>query len=682
MDEYYRVPTLILLTLLVAVFVALYWRSRTKRSLLWMIGWTMAVIRLAFQLSPHGHSGWERAISNAALEMTALMFLGSLSPLEFGRRIRVQFVTVFAVLLVTFAMLVALHPLPGIFLRVVNVVLAVAAVAVAVAWSTRKNLLPVWFTVLFALTAGGACIYFTWIGEYEYVLGLAHSGNCIIAALLVLATYRRFSPGVVFTAFGLLIWSTPTLLDGLNWSDPAMMTFALRLINLMKVITAVGMIVLVLEDELTLNHASRIREQRAREEMARYSQLYLSGAPHRDFGIPYDQICGEIASASRFAQAAILVRGVERTFRIAGQAEMDAELLNALEAVGQQMTPRKLQLLSESKNLLADLGNTALAGLRASGAKPDGERKQISHSLAHVIPIRARSEGLLGLVILGGLKEPAQRLLAEDLLPLEILVTRLAAACENGLLLRQVSQSEKLAGLGQLAGGLAHELNNPLTVVLGYAELIEDSVTDEIIRRNAGVIRRESQRMKQIIESLARFWRPSSSELALVAVDEMLMDIGRLRRQEFERAGIQVEMTMARDLPRIMANGDQMRQVFLQILNNAMAALGDASNGSEKKVRIAVTHECSKVRVLITDTGPGFPEPERVFDPFFTTKAPGEGTGLGLSVCYSIIREHGGEISVSNLQPRGAAVVIELPSEKAKPQAAQSGRRLAGEEGR
>jgi len=660
MDEYYRVPTLILLSLLVAVFAALYWRLRTRRNLLWLIGWMMASVRLGMQMSPYGHSGWGRAISNAAMELAALMFLGSLSPLEFGKRIRVQYVTVFAALLVSFSIMSALYPAPGPFLHAFNVGLAVLTVAVAAHWSSKKNLLPVWFTMIFSLGVGGLCIYLTYAGEYEYVLGVAHSANCIIAALLVLATYRRFTPGVVFTVFGLLIWSTPTLLDSLTWSDHALMVFSLRLINLMKVMTAVGMIVLVLEDGLTLNDSAQSRERRAREEMRRYSEVYLSGAPYRDFGIPYDKLCEVITSVSRFQQAAILVRGVDRSFRVASQSGMDDALMRAVDEIGQQLTPEKLTAASKSRHLVREVGNAAFIDLRPL-VKSRDELVQLNFTHAYVIPIKARSEELLGVVILGGLKDPNDRLLAEDLLPLEMLVTRLAAAYENGLLLRRVSQTERLAGLGQLAGGLAHELNNPLTVVLGYAELIEESVAEDGARRNAAVIRQESHRMKQIIESLARFWRPSSSELAPIAVGQMLTDIGRLRRQEFERAGIQFEVAVPEDLPRIMANGDQLRQVFLQILNNAVAALKESSAASEKRLRISAASEGANVRVLFADTGPGFPDPERVFDPFFTTKPPGEGTGLGLSLCYSIIREHGGEISVSNLQPSGAAVVIEVP---------------------
>jgi len=191
--------------------------------------------------------------------------------------------------------------------------------------------------------------------------------------------------------------------------------------------------------------------------------------------------------------------------------------------------------------------------------------------------------------------------------------------------------------------------------------LIEESVTDESIQRNAGVIRSESQRMKQTIESLSHFSRFMPEGQTPFSIEQMLKDIWRLRKPELDRAGIVFELSIGQSLPRLRANVEQMRQVILQILNNAATALESLPPGRERRLRIDGSLMKDRVQVLISDTGPGFSNPDRVFDPFFTTKKPGEGSGLGLSLCYSIIREHGGEISAFNLQPHGAAVAIDLP---------------------
>jgi two-component system, NtrC family, sensor kinase len=660
MNDYYRVPTLALLSILVAVFVALYLRSRTQRRFLWLMGWSFAVIRVSMQIIPFGKHGIGLAISYAALELAALMFLGSMSPLYYEGRVKVSYVTAFATLLILFSVQISLDPFPGPMMRVVIFLTALATVCVATLWSTQKNLLPVPFTVFFTLLSGGVSLYFVSIGNYDRVMELTHSGMCFMTALLVLATYRRFSPGVIFTAAGLLMWSSPILTEFFPIQNATWNIIDLRALNLMKVMTAVGMIVLVLEDEITLNEASQTRDRRARAEMEQYSQLDVSEVPNRDFGIQYERVCATITSASRFAQAAIFLRTVEQHFQLVGSAGMDPSLVAALDAMGRRMVPKKVEAFGKGGHVNVRLGNTRVVDLR-SLVEPGGELEQLQFLRPHVILMKTPAEALQGVLVLSGLRSPAESLVAEDLLPLELLVARLVAAHENNVLLRRVVQSEKMAGLGQLTGGVAHELNNPLTVVMGYAELIVEGDADETTRRNAAVILSESQRMKQTIESLARFWKSSPDELTPVSVEQMLKDIEQLRKPEFERAGIELEITIARNLPTIQANGDQMRQVLLQILNNAAAALQNTPAEQEKRVRIDATLAGQRLQVLIRDTGPGFPNPHRVFDPFFTTKEPGEGPGLGLSLCYSIIREHGGEIFVFNLQPHGAAVAVEMP---------------------
>jgi two-component system, NtrC family, sensor kinase len=424
------------------------------------------------------------------------------------------------------------------------------------------------------------------------------------------------------------------------------------------------MLLLVLEDELTLNESAQKRDRRARAEMEQYSKLDISAVSYRDFGIHYDRVCEVITKASRFQRAAILLRGVEQNFHLAGRAGMEAELTRALDAMGQRMTPDKVKEFARSSHIAVELGNTRLVNLRPLLQHGD-DLERLGFLRAYTIPMRTGTE-LDGVLVLSDLKAPTESLVAEDLLPLELLVARLAAARENNRLLRRLVQSEKLAGLGQLAGGVAHELNNPLTVVMGYAELIEEGEADHATRQNAGVIRTESQRMKQTIESLARFWKSLPSELAPLSVKQMLMDIWQPRKLELEREGIELEITIAEDLPGIRANGEQMRQVFGQVLNNSVIALQTFPANHEKRIRIDAATVKDKVQVVISDTGPGFPNLNRVFDPFFTTKKPGEGPGLGLSLCYSIIREHGGEISAFNLQPHGAAVAIEMPADVAE----------------
>jgi two-component system, NtrC family, sensor kinase len=664
MDEYYRVPTLSLLSILVAVFAALYVRARTTRTFLWLIGWSMAITRLALQANPWGRQGVGLAISNTAMALAALMLLGSVSPIRSKSNIKTSNIAIFAAPLILFSVLTSLYPSPGIFLRIVDWAAVIAAVVFAVRWSVQKNQLPRWFTLSFTLGIGGACICLAFAGEYTVVLRLAHSSIALMAAVLVLAAYRRWSAGVVLTSVGMLIWSSPMVVDFLlHYGDPASLYY-LRTVNLMKVVTAVGMIVLALEDELERNEAVQKRERRIRDEMEQYSKLDVSASPKRDFGLNYYQICEVIASASRFAQAAILLRNPEQQFRVVGHAGMEGALAAALDAMGQRITQEKLDEFSTSEHYVLEPGGSASVDLRPL-MTPGDELERLGFVRVRVFPIGGSGLGIQGVLALNGLKAPNEPLTAEDLLPLGLLVVRLAAWHENTLLMHRLLQSEKLAGLGQLAGGVAHELNNPLTVVMGYAELIEEGGADEATRQNAAVIHSESQRMKHTVESLARFWKSSPGDFTLISVEQMLTDIQRLRAPELARAGILLEVVVARDLPKIRVNGDQMRQVFLQILSNAATALLSLPAEREKRLRVDATLTKDRVQVLISDTGPGFPNPDRVFDPFLTTKNPGEGPGMGLSLCYSIVREHGGEISAFNLQPYGAAVAIEIPADVA-----------------
>jgi two-component system, NtrC family, sensor kinase len=369
-------------------------------------------------------------------------------------------------------------------------------------------------------------------------------------------------------------------------------------------------------------------------------------------------MCSVISETSRFRQVFLLLRSVEDNFYVAASEGAEGALVRAIEDMGKRTSSAGIQAYRYSRGVSRELGNTYTVELRPLFV-PGDDLERLNFTSAHMIPMMRAPDHLEGVLVLGGLKNPAEPLHTDDLLPLELLVARVLAARETSMLMDRVSRSEKLAGLGQLAGGVAHELNNPLTVVMGYAELIEDSAPEGALRHNAGIIRAESQRMRQIIESLIRFWRPAPREHMPVSIQQLLEDIRQLRKPELDRMGIAFRLTIADQLPAVQANVDQIRQVLIQVINNAVDAV--EKSREEREIRVDVTHDREHMQILVSDTGPGFPNPSRVFDPFYTTKQPGEGTGLGLSICYSIMREHGGEISAYNLHPQGAAVVIEMP---------------------
>jgi len=226
----------------------------------------------------------------------------------------------------------------------------------------------------------------------------------------------------------------------------------------------------------------------------------------------------------------------------------------------------------------------------------------------------------------------------------------------------QLLQSEKMAAVGQLISGVAHELNNPLTAILGYGQLLASS--DHVSGRGAEYVDKmykQAQRTHRIVHNLLSFARQQKPERLPVRLNQVLEDTLALREYDLKLNNIQVHREFAHHLPLTAADAQQLQQVFLNILNNAVDAVLEHAPRGEIWVRTAL--EDDKLLVEFTDSGAGVQDPLRVFDPFYTTKPIGKGTGLGLSICYGIVSEHGGEISVRNpARPdRGATFSITLP---------------------
>lgn len=240
--------------------------------------------------------------------------------------------------------------------------------------------------------------------------------------------------------------------------------------------------------------------------------------------------------------------------------------------------------------------------------------------------------------------------------------------------LQLVTQSEKLASIGRLAGGVAHEINNPLMVILGRAELaLMDLPEDHAASADLEIIVSETKRIANIVKNLLRFSRQDQQESLLpVEVNEIVDRAVELTRYQMTVDNITIETRYAPNLPAILGNAGQLQQVFTNVIINAYQAM--APQGGRLTVETRVRN--GRVEVLFADTGCGIPPEQikRIFEPFFTTKNEQEGTGLGLSVSYGIIADHGGEIQVQSEVGRGSTFTISLPAadEGAVAQAAAS----------
>ena len=236
---------------------------------------------------------------------------------------------------------------------------------------------------------------------------------------------------------------------------------------------------------------------------------------------------------------------------------------------------------------------------------------------------------------------------------------------ELQLLQAQLVQSEKLASMGQLVGGAAHELNNPLTAMLGYAELLTATELTPEQRSLAAKISQQTKRVRSLVSSLLSFAKQVPSSKTPVDVNAILQTCLKMSQPQMEVARVKSSTEMANPLPRVQADSNQLLQVFSHIINNAVNAM------SERGGTITISTRCERDLIIIqfADTGPGLAEPARVFDPFYTTRPVGQGIGLGLSACYGIIQQHGGKISGSNRESGGAIFQIDLP---AAPKAAEA----------
>jgi signal transduction histidine kinase len=223
----------------------------------------------------------------------------------------------------------------------------------------------------------------------------------------------------------------------------------------------------------------------------------------------------------------------------------------------------------------------------------------------------------------------------------------------------QLVQQERLAGIGQLVSGVAHELNNPLTAVMGYSDLLKEQATEGDARQKLERLGTEARRMKKIIDNLISFARPLQNGRKPLDIASVVRDSLMLCEYQWKSSGISFELNFASNLPRIPINEGQFKMVFVNLFANAAQAL---EQSPEKRVLVEGNLQGEKIVVRFSDTGPGFSDLGRVFDPFYTTRPVGQGTGLGLSMCYGTIKEHNGKIYAQNLHPNGAAVTIELPA--------------------
>jgi len=275
------------------------------------------------------------------------------------------------------------------------------------------------------------------------------------------------------------------------------------------------------------------------------------------------------------------------------------------------------------------------------------------------VPGRVRTFRLVltlsAMLVMGSLVFLKQHLLDMELI--RLLRASQQSFQELQVLQTQLVQSEKLASLGQLVGGAAHELNNPLTAMLGYSELLATTNLTPEQRSLAEKVGQQAKRIRLLVASLLSFAKQAPAAKSALDVNTIVQTALNLCQPQMRVVKVQCATKLATPLPRIHGDSNQLLQVFSNIINNALQAMTERGG----TLTVTTTVVGGLIHVEFADTGTGIQEPDRVFDPFYTTRPVGQGSGLGLSACYGIIQEHGGKITCRNRQEGGACFVVELP---------------------
>ena len=262
---------------------------------------------------------------------------------------------------------------------------------------------------------------------------------------------------------------------------------------------------------------------------------------------------------------------------------------------------------------------------------------------------------LAAMLLMGALVFVKQHLLDQELI--RLLRTSRQSFEDLKVLQAQLVQSEKLASMGNLVGGAAHELNNPLTAMLGYSDLLTATDLSPEQRALADKISQQAKRIRALVGSLLSFAKQSPSAKSRMDMNVVAETALKLCQAQLRAANVRYSTKFAEFLPPVFGDSNQLLQVFSHVITNAANAM------EERGGRLMVTTQAlgKSVTIEFSDTGPGMTNPDKVFDPFYTTRPVGQGIGLGLSMCYGIVQEHGGTITCQNQDSGGASFLIKLP---------------------
>jgi len=643
-----KLPVILILAVLVGTFLILRQHTSSVRVRLWAYAWALVFLHFFVQAFETRAGIVEKvfeSIDLAALEISAVVFVISLTRDVENRSRRLALLGLLGLPTVFHAVAVTFDWHAQWALAAALAVIALAGAACAVTDAERPGAFN--FTTAAIVLAAGLWAVKTQLGGnpvfgINAILTLAFG----ICGPLFWGRYPRRTPGVIIVSGGFLCWGAVFPVATAFASYAPKLQLNPELWNVPKFFVAFGMVLALIEEKSRIIEAARRREQDENRLLSRLSQIssrLLAGSEPA-------ALCGEIAAAitetSHFPRAALFLVAERNALYLTGSSGIAPEDMESFDRRTSAWTTDVLrELCARGKRL----GNNSFS-ISAQGQEI-------------LIPLISGRGSELGCLWLGGLR-PGTAVEESQMVKLEMLASDLAVTIENSRLHHRLVRSEKLAALGQLVAGVAHELNNPLTGIMGYAELLGEEAQNESAAKRIQKLANESRRMKRIVDGLLRFARQSNPASRSANLEVALRDVMQLREYHFKKLGIRLEVEVEAHLPVVAIGEDELKQVLLNILNNAIDTVEESAR---REIRVCASHQSGRVVVQFDDSGPGFAEIGRALDPFYTTKPVGKGTGLGLSMCYGIMQECGGEISLSNKEPYGASVSLEFPTSVAEP---------------
>jgi len=410
--------------------------------------------------------------------------------------------------------------------------------------------------------------------------------------------------------------------------------------------------VLLMAHEQRLHAKERRRDRRIREEFEAYAAL--DAALHgEDLQGLAKRVCRLVSGKSAFQRVAVLVRDVEGPMQVASSVGMDEITVQALHAWDGRVTGEDGNWNPASEEAGIRIGE------RSFGVVLGKDSADVGCGRAIMIPVLTSAGQMRGVlaVCADRLMTLPRKTVEETISPLEGLALKLGRTLETTEIVEQLQQTEKMAGVGLMANGVAQELNDPLVTVLEFAEQIAKTAKEMKVRADAKTIVNEAQRMQQTLQKLVNFGEAEARIDEPVEIPGLVRKLATECEEKLESRRVLLVVEAEQDVPAVRGNEDALRQVLEHLLNNAAQAIARVGEDEkrEREIRVSISRDGESLQMIVSDTGPGFKEPERVFDPF------GPGAGMGLAICYGIVHEHGGEISAFNLHPYGAAVMVELP---------------------